>query len=779
MPGSRHRFRLRGTLDGPERRVGVSGRKVAAVTTEEQNSQGRELPGADVRNEVSAPVGGHVVQAGVVHGGVHLHPGRERPVVPHQLPAAPRVFTGRAGELAALTAALDDAADTGATVTISALGGAGGIGKTWLALHWAHRHLDRFPDGQLFVDLRGFTPVGEPVTATEAVRGFLGALGVDPAGMPTDLDAQVGLYRSLVAGRRLLIVLDNARDTSHVAPLLPGNSASTVLVTSRRQLAGLVTTHGARPLDLDVLPEAEARQLLAGHLGDARVAAEPAAVDAFLECCGGLPLALSIVAARATAHPGFPLRLLAEELRDHTTRLDELDAGEIPLNLRAAFSSSYAALTAEAAVLLGLVGLAPGPDIGLPAAASLAGLSVPRSRALLRELETAHLVSQPAPGRYRMHDLIRLYASEQAHAHQAADSRDEALRRLVDFYLHTAYAGDQALDPHRESVAPAPPRPGCRPLPLPDETRALEWLDAEHPCLMAAQRLAVERRWHQAVWQLAPTLHTYHWRRGLLADQAAVASDGLAAARHLEDEAAQAPAHRLLAEVCALMGRHTEALERLHQALALAERTDDVPSQAHTHRVLAWAWGQQGEARSALDHATRSLALFQALEDQEWEARGFNQSAWYSAQLGHFEQARAYCEKGLLLHRGHGNRNGEALSLGVYAYLGLCTGRYADVLEHGRQALGLLRDIGNTYHEAVLLHGLGQAYAALGRPGEAREAWEQALELYRSQHRSGEAKRLQLQLSELIEREREGEREPGEVRPPDTPPPPPDGLPRE
>ncbi|WP_079194150.1 ATP-binding protein [Streptomyces sp. CB02923] len=739
--------------------------------------QGRGPRGAEVRNEVVAPVEGHVVQAGVVHGGVHIHSGQEHAVTPHQLPAAPRVFTGRTEELAELTATLDEATETGATVMISALGGAGGIGKTWLALHWAHRHADRFPDGQLFVDLRGFTPLGEPLPATEAVRGFLSALGVAPAGVPADLDAQVGLYRSLVAGRRLLIVLDNARDTSHVAPLLPGNSLCTVLVTSRRHLAGLVTTHGARSLGLDVLSDAEARQLLVDHLGSERAAAEPEAVDAFVACCAGLPLALSIVAARATAHPGFPLELLAEELRDHATRLDELDAGEIPLNLRAAFSSSYHALTPEAAVLFGLTGLAPGPDISLSAAASLAGLSAGRARALLRELETAHLVSQPEPGRYRLHDLIRLYATEQARHHLAEDRRDDALRRLVDFYLHTAYAGDQVLDPHRESVVLDPPVPGCRPQPLPDETRALAWLDAEHACLMGVQRLAVERQWHRAVWQLAPTLHTYHWRRGRLSDQVSVAEDGLSAARRPGDEANRAPAHRLLAEAYAQVGRHTDALEHLHQALALAERTDDLPSQAHTHRVLAWAWGQQGESGPALDHATRSLGLFQALDDQEWEARGLNQSAWYSAQLGHYDQARAYCEKALLLHRGHGNRNGEALSLGVHAYLGLCTGRHTEVLEYARQALSLLRDIGNTYHEAVLLHGAGQAHAALGQHDQARDAWQQALELYRSQHRTGEAERLQLQLAELTERGRERERE-LEALPPEGAHRPPDGRPQ-
>ncbi|MEU2789871.1 tetratricopeptide repeat protein [Streptomyces sp. NPDC007100] len=735
--------------------IPVAGTPSEARTTEHTTSdQDPTVP--RVRNEVRAPVRGHVVQAGAIHGDVHLHPGREHTAVPRQLPAAPRWFTGRAPELAALTTALDEAAHSGATVAISAIGGAGGIGKTWLALYWAHRNIDRFPDGQLFVDLRGFTPLGEPMPAGEAVRGFLHALGVEPSAIPTDPDAQAGLYRSLVADRRMLIVLDNARDTTHVAPLLPGNSACTVLVTSRRRLAGLVTTHGARSLDLGVLPEAEARRLLIAHLGAERAAAEPDAVEAFLACCAGLPLALSIVAARATTHPDFPLSMLAEELRDHATRLDELDAGEIPLNLRAAFSSSYHALCPEAATLLGLLGLAPGPDISLPAAVSLAGLPAARVRALLRELETAHLLAQPAPGRYRLHDLIRLYASDQARHHHTEDSLDDALRRLVDFYLHTAYTGDQVLDRHRESVALDAPAPGCRPHPLQDEAKALAWLDAEHPGLLAAQRLAVERGWHTQVWQLAPALHTYHWRRGLLADQVTFARAGLAAARQLGDPALQAPAHRLLAEICALVGRHTESLEHLHEALTLAERAGDLPSQAHTHRVLAWAWGQQGEIQSALDHAAHSLSLFQALDDQEWEARGLNQAAWYSAQLGHFEQARAHGERALLLHRRHRNRNGEALSLGVHAYLGLCTGRHTQVLDYGLRALALFRDIGNTFYEALVLDCLGQAHDALGQHARAREAWRQALELYQAQHRSAEAEHVQRRLAGLEERERAG-----------------------
>ncbi|MGH3994541.1 MAG: BTAD domain-containing putative transcriptional regulator, partial [Pseudonocardiaceae bacterium] len=254
-------------------------------------------------------------------------------LVPRQMPLPPRLFTGRTDELARLGKDLDDS-----TMVISAICGTGGIGKTWLALQWAHQHHDRFPDGQLYVNLRGFDPSGRPMPPATAIRTFLTALGVESTAIPTDPEAQPGLYRSLVAGKRMLIVLDNAVDTAQVAPLLPGSPGCTVLVTSRRQLTGLAASHGARLLTLDVLSEPESRDLLALHLGGDRLADEPDAVAELLDYCAGLPLALSIVAARAANRPDFPLAALADELRDHTRRLDALDAGEADASLRAVLS---------------------------------------------------------------------------------------------------------------------------------------------------------------------------------------------------------------------------------------------------------------------------------------------------------------------------------------------------------------------------------------------------------------------------------------------------------
>jgi predicted ATPase len=314
---------------------------------------------------------------------------------------------------------------------ISAIRGAGGIGKTWLALHWAHRRLSRFPDGQLFVDLRGFSPDSEPMPSGVAVQGFLDALGVAPGRIPVDPQAQAGLFRSLVAQKRMLIVLDNAADVQQVVPLLPGADSCTVVVTSRRTLTGLITRHGAHHLTLDTLSGDEARALLARRLGTARVAAEPEAVDELVGLCGGFPLALGIIAGRAHTHPRVPLAEFAAELRD--LGLGALEDDEPTTSLPAVLSWSYSALTTQQQVVFGLLGIAPGPDIGLPAAASLTGLPPTQTGKVLRSLEEASLLSRDAHGRYSMHDLIRAFATEDANC-VASNEKRSATRRPLSAY---------------------------------------------------------------------------------------------------------------------------------------------------------------------------------------------------------------------------------------------------------------------------------------------------------------------------------------------------------
>ncbi len=666
--------------------------------------------------------------------------------VPRQLPTAPRLFTGRSAELASLTAAFDDSGESAHSAQIAVIGGTAGAGKTWLALHWAHRHADRFPDGQLWLNLRGFDP-GEPPLDTEtALRTLLGALGVPPASVPATVPAQTGLYRSVAAGKRMLVVLDNARDTSQVAPLLPGSRTCRVLITSRHQLPGIVTAHGALTLNLDGLSSREARDLLAGHLGAPRLAAEPAATAELLTYCAGLPLALSIVAAQARTHPRFALAAIAAGLADDATRLDGLDTGEPVASVRSVLSWSYHALSAEAAALFRLLGLAPGPDVSLPAAASLSATTTGQARAVLRELEHANLLLQHEPGRYRMHDLVALYALEQARRSLPAAAQAGALRRAVDYYLHTAVAGELLLSTPRHMVSLDPPSPGCVPCRMPDGESVLEWFRAEYLCLLAAQRTAAARGWHDAVWQLAWAMETFHRFQGDLHNWAAAWRAALAAADHLGEPSIQALARRCLGQACSYTGQSAEALTHLSLALRLAEDAGDAMSQAHVHRFFARAWEVQGNWHRALSHARHSLRLFGTLGCPQWEADALAVTGWYHAHLGQHAHARTALRKALDLFRNQDDRHGQANAEDSLGYIALNTGEYPQAVHHYAEALGLWRGLGHSHGEADALAGLAAAYAALGDRQNAARTCRHALALFREQRRPAEAARLQRDL---------------------------------
>jgi tetratricopeptide (TPR) repeat protein len=654
-------------------------------------------PESTTSNVVTADVKGHVLQTGTHIGDVHLHATAHPIPTPRQLPPSPNIFVGRRDELDQLTAALGSPR---ATIVISAIAGAGGIGKTWLALHWAHHNLDRFPDGQLFVDLRGFAPIDKPMSPATAVRGFLDAFGVDPERIPQDLDAQVGLYRSLTAGKRMLIMLDNARNSAQITALLPGTSTCSVLITSRDQLTGLVTAHGAHRLAVGLLDEHAARDLLSQRLSQRRLDAEPDAISELMTYCAGLPLALSIVASRASAHPDFPLATWAAELRDVATRLGALDSEDPAASLSAVLSWSHDALSPEQTEALGLLSLAPGPDISLPASVSLTGFVIARTRAVLRALERASLIQQHVPGRWQMHDLVRLYVTDRAKVDQSAGEQDVGLRRLVDFYLHTAHAADRTLNPRRPPIEIGMPAVGCHPHPLADQGVAWEWFDAEHACLLAAQRLAHDRGWHGAVWQLTWALDTFHYRRGHLDDRIAAWQVGLNSAQRDGDPTAIFTAHRLLGHALVRLNRHAEALEHLGQALAMAEEASNLLNQAHTHTFLVKAWEQQGDDQQALDHATSARQLFQTLGYPVWEAQALNSMGWFAARLGRHDQANAHCEAALLLCRSNLDRQGETDALSSLGYLAHLAGRHDQALDFYQQALSRYRDLGHTYYEA-------------------------------------------------------------------------------
>ncbi|MBS2531667.1 tetratricopeptide repeat protein [Catenulispora sp. NF23] len=674
--------------------------------------------------------------------------------IPRQLPPATRHFVGRVTELTSLTKGIDEAHDptTSAAHTsaaVTAIIGTGGVGKTALVLHWAHANGHRFPDGQLFVDLQGFSPVSMPLEPTVAVRGFLDALGVEPGRIPVDLHAQVGMYRSLAAGKRMLIVLDNAANAEQVMPLLPGSSTCTVIATSRNRLGGLATAHDAQPLDVDVLPPADAQDLLASCLGSDRLENEPEAVSELLAVCAGLPLAVRIVAARAEHHPKFPLEVLVEELRDTAARMDALDAGDPHSNLRVVLSWSTRALNAQVTTLFWLLGIAPGPDISLPAAVSLAGWSAGQVRAALRELEHASLVQQHTSGRYRMHDLIRLYATDTAHHHLAEEAQRAALRRVLDFCIHTAYAADRLLHPHRPPIELGLPTLGVQALQLADIPTALAWFDTEHLTLLAGQQAAARHAWHTSVWQLAWVTYTFHVRRRHRNDSLAVWQAAVDAATHLPDTVTRIRAHRCLGQAYIGLGDHEEGIGHLHRALALADQHGHADQQASAHRGLAWAWEQQGDSRRALEHATRALGLCRVLGQPVQEADTLNEVGWLTSQLGEYDTAREYCQAALVLHRQHHNPEGEATTLDSLGYIAHHTGHHHQAIRYYQQALTMRRSLGNISYAAGTLDGLGHPHVAIGQYKQARTVWQEALELYRQQFRDADVARVQRQLDGL------------------------------
>ncbi|MGW4113697.1 tetratricopeptide repeat protein [Actinosynnema sp. NPDC004786] len=702
-----------------------------------------------VVNTVNATSVGVAAQVGVVHGGLHLHTPSDV-VVPRQLPLPPRPFAGRGDELAALDRLLGVAAGEDATreaPALAVIGGVGGIGKTWLALHWAHRRATRFPDGHLFVDLRGFSPEADPVSPATALRGFLLALTGRPDAVPDDTDTRAALFRSITADRKVLIVLDNARDAAQVVPLLPGGAGCAVLVTSRRVLGSLVGRHGAHLMGLDVLSDSEAHSLLVHKVGGARVAAEPYAVRDLIRSCKGFSLSLGVIAARAHVHANIPLAEFAAELRDEG--IDALADDDPAADLSAVLSWSYRVLTAEQKRTFALLGIAPGPDIALPAAASLTGLSASAAGRALRSLTEASLLNRQPDGRYSMHDLVRGYSALTARRELTEDVRRAALSRSVDHYLHTALTADRVLYPHREQPRLDPPTPGVRPQPMGDAAAALAWFVTERSNLLAAQHTAARLDRHHAVWQLAWAHATFHAWRGHAEDRLALWRAAVAAAEELSEPAVLALALRHLGRAHARLGRHDEAVTHLSRALVASRRLDDPVHEAHVHYQLARTLGRAGHLARALEHATRARRLYRGIDRPIWEADALNEMAKLKLALGDHDRARDDCLTALATHGRHGNRGGEAAVREVLGHIDHTTGDHHAAIRHYQRALALHRDHGSTSEAATTLDHLGRAHAALGRHRQARAAWEEAAAHYREQGLRGEALDIQERLDAL------------------------------
>jgi DNA-binding SARP family transcriptional activator/tetratricopeptide (TPR) repeat protein len=648
--------------------------------------------------------------------------------VPAQLPRDLASFAGRDRELARLDALLAAAPETPTAAVIAVITGTAGVGKTTLAAHWAHRVAGRFPDGQLYVNLRGFDPSGAPTATADAIRRFLEALGVPTDQIPADLDAQAALLRTRLAHKRILLFLDNARDAEQVRPLLPGSPTIFVLVTSRNQLTSLVATEGAHSLRVDVLRRNASRDLLAKRLGADRVAGDSAAVEEIVSICAGLPLALSIVAARAQ-QTEFPLVAIAAEIEASAPRIDALDGGDAASRLRAVFSCSYAALTPAAARLFRLLGLAVGPDIATPVAASLAGSSQAEARRLLAELARANMVAEPAAGRFVLHDLLREYAEDLTHAVDPEPVRRAAVTRFLDHLLHTACSADRWLRPSRSALplAVTPPSAGVTPQRFANHRAAVTWYDTEHPVLMAALRHTAEAGMHAYTWRLAWVLETFHiWRR-YASDRAAAWQRALAAATSLGDLPAQAYAHRCCGHAQTGLHQHAAALVHLRRALELYAEVGDPTGQAHTYRNLAHLSASQERFTEALDHSDRALTLYRMAGDDRGQADTLNSAGWYRAQLSQYAEAIVQCGQALRLYQTLGDLDGEAASQDSLGFAHHHLGQFDRAADCYRHALALFRQIGYRHFEAESLDHLGDTLHAAGDAEAARATWMEAV----------------------------------------------------
>jgi transcriptional regulator with XRE-family HTH domain/tetratricopeptide (TPR) repeat protein len=671
--------------------------------------------------------------------------------VPRQLPTQVPHFAGRASELAQLDGVLDEAASDraagGAGVVISAIGGTAGVGKTALALHWAHRVAHRFPDGQLYANLRGFDAgSGRPADPSDVLRGFLDALGVHPERLPGDAEGLAALYRSVLAGRRMLVLLDNAADVAQVRPLLPASPECLVIVTSRRELAALAAREGARLLQLDVLSELEANELLVARLGQERAAAEPWAVTELAALCARLPLALSVVVARAAAAPNLPLSSLAAELTELGGRLDALDVGDPAANVRTVLSLSYRHLPPSSARMFRLLGLHPGPDISAAAAASLAGVTVPQARAALRDLTRASLLMEVTPGRYAFHDLLRAYAAEQQ---TPAEDSASTTRRMLDHYLHAAHRAHQVLYPGRELIGLDALAPGVNREAFGGKAAALAWLQSEYQVLLKVTDVAARDGFDAHAWRLPVVLWTFHNVCGHWHDGTRLHRLALAAARRHGDRSGQAHALRGLGSFAMSLGAFEEAHECLATAQTLFSELGDNLGLARTNVISAQTFEVQerfAEALAVMDGVLRLSVTVPGDPNMALvRASALNGSAWNSVKLGDLSEARAFCQQAIELCQAIGYSPGEA---GTWDTLGVVLqrlGAHDEAVRCFLRAVTLDREMGNRFDLAMVLAHLGETYVSIGDVHGAREAWDESLLILRTLHHpAGGAVRRQL-----------------------------------
>ncbi len=644
--------------------------------------------------------------------------GASVPEVPRQLPAEAFGFSGRDIQLAELDALLDQARHDSA-VAICAISGMAGVGKTTLALRWAHRVAGSFPDGQLYLDLRGYDRE-QPVAAGDALARFARALGVAAADIPADLDERAAYYRTLLAGRRMLLLLDNASGVEHVRPLLPGTSSCLVLITSRDNLAGLVAREGARRIDLDVLGGAEALALLRAVIG-MRVDAEPAAADELVQLCARLPLALRIVAETAVTHPAMALSQLAIELRDEAGRLEKLSApGDPRTAVRTVFSWSCQCLTPAAANVFGLLGLHPGRHLDAADVAALGGTGLPAARRAIDELTRAHLLESTGGGSFTMHDLLRVYAAE------CAPDREAPLTRLLDHYVGSACAAVDTLYPHDRASRPeitAPPT-------LTEPGAALSWLDTRRSNLVALARFAADNGWPRHSVDLSRLLWRHFEVGGHYQEALAVHSSAVRAARADPGGAAGRALPSVLANLGNIhwwLGDYRDALTHFREALEGHRAAGDSDGEARALARLGVVHERLGDYGSAQARLQEALALYQAQQNRHGEGVQLVNLGTVHRRLGRFGQAAAHHERAAELFTELGDRRLEGYAVGNLGVDYGLLGRHAEALEQLQRALAYCEESADLGGQAAATASIGVVLAQMGRLAQALEKLQAAL----------------------------------------------------
>ncbi|GAA3770971.1 tetratricopeptide repeat protein [Plantactinospora mayteni] len=711
------------------------------------------------RSELAGPA--DLVQARDVHGGVHFH-GTEREASeqpPRQLPGDVRGFVNRLDELSVLDRVLLHEQGKAADLTLVVIAGTAGVGKASLALRWAHSVRHRFPDGQLYVNLRGYDP-GAPVTPAQGLDRFLRALGVPATAIPPDPEDRAALYRSRLADRRVLVVLDNAATVGQVRPLLPGTDGCLVLVTSRSRLSGLVARDGGRRLTLRVLPEEDAVALLHNVTASYRRDDDPDDLGELARLCARLPLALRIAAERAASRPFMPLRELIRDLRDESALWDALTAedDEEADAVRTVFAWSYRSLPDGAARLFRLLGLHPGPDFSTEAAGALCDAPGHQVRQLLDVLVGAHLLEQHAPGRYQLHDLLRAYALDQVRQHESEETSQASLRRVLDWYLHTADAALAKVLPFSPTTPTATPD-DITALSFASSTEAAAWFEAECDNLVASTRSAATADLHRITWQLAAVLRNVFMHQNAFDSWLTTGRLGLAAARAVGDRHAEAEMLEGLGKAHFQARQLAESAEYHRAALEIRRELGDRFGIAVSINALGLLGLRHRRLAGALVHFQRSLEIFEQLGERRWTALLHSNLAEAHYELGDLTDAAALLGRAIVVQREIGDRGQEGNSLfflsmtlreqrrvdealtaidaalriarnaGNPVWLAHWLVEYARVLralDRATEALGALheaatrqRTIGDHSREAMALDGTGEAYRDLRQPDEA------------------------------------------------------------